>query len=406
MGFSHRCYQHQQHLRPKSLDCLFEFTQLRSEPPNPTMRLSNTPPTLLSLIFIAFSHIPAITAIPFDLQEFGFAWLQDRGYGNCGADLQYTCTAGQSCSTTVNAAGTPIAFCGAAAASVGGGAYSYAVYTTTYTETDLVLRTSTYTSSWEAAATTSVYVAPAAAICTPSLGQQSCGVICCASTQACAGSGWCTDTATSLWSYTAPAPTVTSTYSAPLRPTSGGVTTATSVVAATTTQPFIAPATASGSTLPVTAHSSSGGLSGGAIAGIVIGVIAGIIILLLICFCCCLKAGFDGLLALFGLGKRRRRSTEKIETVERYSRHGSGTASRRDTHTGWFGRSSGPTRVTEERKKSSSGFGGLGAVGAGLIGLAVLLGLKRRHDRKEKVARSEVHSSYYTDSYTGTSASM
>jgi len=141
-------------------------------------------------------------------------------------------------------------------------------------------------------------------------------------------------------------------------------------------------------------------LSGGAIAGIVIGTIAGIILLLLICFCCIVKAGFDGLLALFGFGKRRRR-TERIETVERYSRHGSGTASRRDTHTGWFGR---PARVDETRKKKSGGFGGLGAVGAGLVGLAVILGLKRRHDRKEK-ARSDISSSYYTDSYTGTSAS-
>jgi len=144
-------------------------------------------------------------------------------------------------------------------------------------------------------------------------------------------------------------------------------------------------------------------LSAGAIAGIVIGVIAGIILLLLICFCCILKAGFDGLLALFGLGKKKRRSTERIETVERYSRHGSG-ASRRDTHTGWFGASK-PTRVDESRKKKSSGFGGLGAVGAGLLGLAVVLGLKRRHDKKEKAARSDISSSYYTDSFTGTSAS-
>lgn len=115
-----------------------------------------------------------------------------------------------------------------------------------------------------------------------------------------------------------------------------------------------------------------------------------------------MKAGFDGLLALFGLGKKKRRSTERIETVERYSRHGSG-ASRRDTHTGWFG-ASRPTRVEETRKKKSSGFGGLGAVGAGLLGLAVVLGLKRRHDRKEK-ERTDISSSYYTDSYTGTSAS-
>jgi hypothetical protein len=61
--------------------------------------------------------------------------------------------------------------------------------------------------------------------------------------------------------------------------------------------------------------------------------------------------------------------------------------------------------VDESRKKKSSGFGGLGAVGAGLAGLALILGLKRRHDRKEKASRSDISSSYYTDSYTGTSAS-
>jgi hypothetical protein len=148
-------------------------------------------------------------------------------------------------------------------------------------------------------------------------------------------------------------------------------------------------------------------LSGGAIAGIVIGTIAGVILLLLFCFCCILKAGFDGLLAIFGLGNRRnRRSRERVEVVEeRYSRHGSGTASRRDTHTGWVGAGGRPARVTETRKKQSSGFGGLGAVGAGLLGLAVILGLKRNRDRKEMVERTEVNSSYYTDSLTGTSES-
>ena len=147
-------------------------------------------------------------------------------------------------------------------------------------------------------------------------------------------------------------------------------------------------------------------MSAGAIAGIVIGVIAGIILLLLLCFCCIVKAGFDGLLAIFGLGKKRRRSTERVEVIEeRYSRHGShaGGASRRDTHTGWVG-GSRPARVTEKRKKDS-GFGGLGMVGAGLLGLAAVLGLKRNHDKKTKSHRSDVSSTYYTDSYTGTSAS-
>jgi hypothetical protein len=192
-----------------------------------------------------------------------------------------------------------------------------------------------------------------------------------------------------------PMPT-TGTYSAPYRPTSGS--TATTTISATTTAPFLAPATASGSTFPTpVAQEGGGGLSPGAIAGIVIGVIAGIILLLLICFCCIVKAGFSGLMAIFGLGRKRRRSTERIETVEHYSRHGSGTGSRREHHSGWFG---GPARVDSSRKKKSSGFGGLGAVGAGLAGLAAMLALKRN---KEKKPRSDVSSSYY--SYTDTSAS-
>jgi len=369
------------------------------------MRLSQTPSTLLSLLLVVLSHGRAVEAAPFEFPNLGLGLLQERGGGNCGADLQYTCTEGQTCATTVNAAGYNIAYCaaGAPTAAGGGGEYSYAVYTTTWTETDLQTRTSTWTSSWQAPATTAA-PAPASTTAMCSLGQQACGSICCASDQTCAGAGWCTAAASTLWSYT-PAPTVTSTYSAPLRPTSGGVTTD---VPETTTQPFIAPATASGSSLPLTMHEKSNGLSGGAIAGIVIGVIAGIILLILFCFCCILKAGFDGVLAIFGLGKSSRRPTEKVEVIERYSRHGSGTASRRDTHNGWFG-ASRPSRVTETRKKSG-GFGGLGAVGAALLGLAVILGLKRRHDRKQQQQRpppSEISSSYYyyTDSYTGTSES-
>ncbi|RAL65063.1 hypothetical protein DID88_001170 [Monilinia fructigena] len=163
----------------------------------------------------------------------------------------------------------------------------------------------------------------------------------------CEYSGQCT-ARTSLWSYTA----TTGTYSAPLRPTSGA---STSTVSATTTQPFVAPATASGSTLPITSTSSSN-LSAGAIAGIVIGTIAGAILLLLLCFCCVVKGLWDVGLEVWG------------------------------------------------------------AVGAGLVGLAVVLGLKKREDdrREERDEKrrpgptatvTDISSTYYTDSYTGTSAS-
>jgi len=370
------------------------------------MRLSQNPPTLLSLLFTVLSHTSIVKATP--LFGFNLGILEPRQYGNCGIDKQYTCLAGQACTTTNN-----IASC--VAADAGG----FAVYTTTYTETNLLLRTSTYTSSWQAAATTVAWVAPvnpAAVTCAAEPAAYSCGPICCASNQRCHQWGTCTEfgpqpTATTLWTYTdQPAPTVTNPVSTgvlPFRPTSGGASTLTSTRSATTTMPFLAPATASGSTLPITSHSSGGGLSPGAIAGIVIAVILGIIILLLICFCCILKGALSTILGIFGLGGKKRRSTERTETIERYSRHGSAVGgSRRDTHTNWFGR---PTKVSEKRKeKKSSGFGGLGAVGAGLAGLALVLGLKRNHDKKKtssRPAHSDISSSYYTDSYTGTSAS-
>jgi hypothetical protein len=360
------------------------------------MRLSQTPSKLLSLLLVALSQTNTVEASPFAreaLRHLGFSWLQDRSScaSYCGAQGQYCCVSGEACYT--NAAN--VAYC-----SAGSGSGGYALYTTTWTETDTITRTSTISSYYQyATSTTAAVVATLAAsppICTTSLGQSSCGKICCASDQRCAFSNSCTPYSSS---YVA---TGTSSYSAPVKGTSGGVSTATASI--TTTQTFLPAATASGSTFPITATSTSG-LSGGAIAGIVIGVIAGIILLLLICFCCIVKAGFDGLLALFGFGKKRRSSTERVEVVERYSRHGSGTGSRRDTHTGWFG-GSRPTGMSEKRKEKSSGLGGLGMVGAGLLGLAAVLGLKRSHDNKKaRTERSDISSTYYTDSYTGTSAS-
>lgn len=375
------------------------------------MRPLSTPATFFTLFVVALSSTRPVEAAPLEFPHLGFAWLHGRDGGNCGSDSQYTCTGSESCSTSYDAAGQAIAYCAAATPTSDSGSLNYGVFTTTYTQTDLVVMTSTYTSSWQDAETTpqSIGGTPTAepAICTSSLGQQSCGVICCAIGQGCAGPGWCTATTTFYTNTVTATPAITS-GSPPLRRTSGVAT-----VSVTTTQPFTPPATASGSTLPIVNHSSGGGgLSGGAIAGIVIGVLAGIGILILICFCCIVRAGFHGVLSLLGLRNNdKKRRTEKIETVERYSRHSgsgrTGTASRRDTHSGWFG--SRPNRVEEKRKKSS-GWGGMAAVTAGLVGLAVILGLRRRNKRKEQEKRqsrpvSDVSSSYYSYSYTATSAS-
>jgi hypothetical protein len=179
----------------------------------------------------------------------------------------------------------------------------------------------------------------------------------------------------------------------PYRPTSGTVVTVTSIGSATTTQSFLAPLGTDGSTLIGTQQSSGGGLSGGAIAGIVIGVIAGIIILLLICACYCFKGILDSLLAIFGLGPRARRRTEETIIEERHSHHGSGAVGGRT----WFG--SRPSRA--EKRKESSGLG-LAGVGAALATLAVVLGLKRRHDRRYE-EKSSYGSSYYDSEYTSSS---
>ncbi|KAK2626812.1 hypothetical protein QTJ16_003987 [Diplocarpon rosae] len=362
------------------------------------MQHSRTPPSLISLLFALLAQTQIADAGPYpkdDLHDLGFAFLQPREcVSYCGADNQYCCTHGQGCFTNAG-----VASCIATAAPVAGAGVEgvYGVYTTTWTETNLVTKTSTI--SYAIETTPAAWVAPLAsdvpAICTPSLGESSCGKICCASDQRCAPEG---NTCTAYSS----AYLGVSTYSSPLRPTDGAILTITSLASATTTVPFQAPATASGSTFPITQTDGGDGLSAGAIAGIVVGVIAGVILLLLICFCCIVKTGFEGLLAIFGLGKKKRRSTERIKVEERYSRYGSGTASGRDTHAGWFG-GSRPTKVTEKRKKDS-GLGGLGMVGAGLLGMAAILGLKRKHDRKSRstVTRSDISSTYYTDSYTGT----
>ncbi|RDL41946.1 uncharacterized protein BP5553_01925 [Venustampulla echinocandica] len=357
------------------------------------MRLAQTPTSLLSLLLVALSNIESTQAWPIGELDFSFLTGRAACVSFCGADSQFCCTQGQSCTTLSGNIATCVAGGSNAVATGAGGV---AVYTTTWTETGLVAHTSTVSSYLQAP--TQSPPLEGAPICKTNLGETSCGTVCCPSDQTCGETaGTCVRRTT--WAYNAP-----SGYSAPLRPTSGGVVTATASISPTTTQSFLPPATASGSTVPViSAEHNNKGLSPGAIAGIVIGTIAGVIILLLICFCCILRAGFDGLLAIFGLGKKKRRD-ERVEVIEeRYSRHSGRTGSQRQTHTGWFGGAGRPSKVTDSRKKKSSGLGGFGAVGAGLLGLAVILGLKKKHE-KEKPPRSDIGSSYYSyDSYTGSS---
>ena len=183
----------------------------------------------------------------------------------------------------------------------------------------------------------------------------------------------------------------------PLRPTSSTLIIVTETGSPTTTVAFETPV-ATGAEVGLTESAGgSGGLSGGAIAGIVIGTLAGLALLGFLCFYCCLRGLFASFLALFGGGKKKRRT--EVEEYERYSHHGSGRHSNAGGRT-WYGAAARPSRP--ERRDDSTGKKLLG-VGAGLAGLWAILGLKRRHDRRDDEKYSEY--SYSSDYYTNTSAS-
>ena len=396
------------------------------------MRITRAQPTLFSLLTILLTSTHPSRAKPYpraaDPGDLASVALIKRCANPCGYYSQLCCGQGQACLTDANnqptcggataagpaattSYGQATATAEATAQAQTGGQWMY--ITTTITETDFVTRVSTYSTyvvgPTAQAVPTSTYVpapAPTQGLsCDTSQGQTACGSICCASGQFCAIAGQCeaggyasggyNSGGYSSGGYSSGEYSSASTFSAPLRPTSGTGTTITGGPASTV--PFQTPVGTAGGVNFGGTTTSNNGLSGGAIAGIVIGVIAGIILLILLCAACCFRAGFDGLRDLFGIGRRRRvRSETRVE--ERYSRHGSGSGGR---HGGWFG--SRPARVDGPPPRRSSGLGGLGAVTAGLAGLAIALGLKRRRDRNEK---SNSGSSYsYSDSYYDTSES-
>ena len=371
--------------------------------------LLSHPPTLLSLLFTILSSTHTTGARPNlsdeerQLLESRYHYLSERDCANpCGWTGQLCCQSGQTCGT--NSAGQAVCNGGGLAADVQAanaqtGGWEY--YVTTYTETDFIVHTSTYSSSFEAE------TPPAAAAPTPTsgltcnsgLGEVSCGNICCATGQYCAYAGQCQasngngDESSS--SYLAQITTTAATNTAPLRPTSNAITTVTSTGTKTTTTQFGTPSaapTAAGGTAAMSTTSNNG-LSGGQIAGIVIGVILGIIILILLLLCCCAASAADAILGFFGLRNRRRRRDTTIIEEHRHHHSSNAGGGRR-----WFGM--GPTRV--DKPKKSSGVGGLTAVAGGLGALAIILGLKRRRDKK--IEKSEYSgSSYYSDYYSSQS---
>jgi hypothetical protein len=355
------------------------------------------PATLTSLLYLIISskNVSAGPLLPKDELQRDIDWVKhlfdrqapcDGIY--CGADRQYCCTGGSTCYTDVG----NIAKCGAPTpGAFAAGASSLVYYTTTIVLTNLQTVTSTYSTLIGAPATTTQYLAQSTLICATN--QDSCGALCCNhGIETCAGLGSCVSIGAM--------PTSTP-YSAPLRPTGVLTTVVTAIVSPTTTQTFV-PAQSGNSTIPIGATGGNSGLSAGAIAGIVIGVLAAVIILILICFCCVLRAGFDAILGIFGLGRKRREERVEI-TEERYSRRGSG--SRRESHTGWFG---GGRRTRVEEKKKSSTLAKEGGIIAGialaLAGLWAVLGFRKK--QRAKPPRSDVSYTTYTDSYSGAGSSQ
>ncbi|UPX18627.1 uncharacterized protein EKO05_0008920 [Ascochyta rabiei] len=298
---------------------------------------------------------------------------------SCGWDDWLCCPSGSSCITDASNQ----AQCGPAGAAATGGGWVY--YTTTYVETVGAVTKTSVGSSYAGGSG-----GPTAAACGSS--QSPCGSVCCDSGLYCknSDSGTCAVIAGGSSGGILP----TASASAPVRPTSSTLVVITYTGTPTATVPFQSPIP-TGASGALTETEASSGLSAGAIAGIVIGVILGILLLLLLCLFCCARALFDTLLGILGIGGKKRTHTHEETTyIEDHYSGGAAAAGGR-----WYGQ--GASRPMSEKKH---GIGkGLG-VAAALGGLALALGLKRKHDRKEDQSTVISGSSYYYSDYTSSSS--
>ncbi|KAJ4368395.1 hypothetical protein N0V83_006752 [Neocucurbitaria cava] len=364
------------------------------------MRLFSAPSGVLSLVALTCLLAPCALAKPYpvhieELRELHNASqiIEKRSCDNggtpCGWYGTLCCASNQQCYTDSNNQ----AQCGAAgqvtatAAATGAGTWQYS--TTTWVET---VGLTTYTSVY------STFVPSTATATSCSDSQSPCNSICCDSGFYCGTGGQCVIIGGGSSGGILP----TGTASAPLRPTSSGIVVVTYTGSPTATVPFQTPIpTGANGTLVATGAASGGGLSGGAIAGIVIGVILGILLLLLLCLFCCARALFDTIAAIFGFGKKNRKHTHEETYIEEHHHSGGGAAAAGGGR--WYGqgRPSRPSRPANSEKKSGVGKG-LG-MAAALGGLALALGLKRKHDRKDDKSTTVSGSSYYYSDYTSSS---
>ena len=368
------------------------------------MRLHEIPSSLFCLItIISQSTRPVTAAVLLSAEQFatlGNNTLVERGSCSagqtaCGYYGQLCCNSNEYCYTDSNSQ----AQCGQkqvdttqyqSVAQTTTGQWS--TYTTTYVQTDLKTVTQTY----------STFYPVTTLQCTYALGQTPCGSCCCQSGQMCQSPGQCVVVAGGSSAYYSSFYTVTTntqTAIVPVRGTSGTTITVSQTGSYTTTVPYQTAVTTGGAILTQT--TTNHGLSGGAIAGIVIGVIAGLILLFLLCACLCFKTLWDGLLSILGIRRGGRRRTEETYIDRRSSR-------RRSDGRTWFGTRPGRASRTSvdvvEKRRTDSGLRGIATVGAALGGLALLLGLKRRRDRRREEDKNSVsYDSYYSSDYTSAS---
>ena len=301
---------------------------------------------------------------------------------SCGWDNWLCCPSGSTCGVDANNQ----AVCGTASAGSGGG---WAYYTTTYVETlGAVTKTSIGSSYTGGQAATTGAASPGCAN-----SAQTCGSVCCESGLYCYDANTSQCKAIAGGSSGGIVPTISA--SAPVRPTQSSFVIITYTGTPTATGPFQTPVP-TGANGSLTEEDANNGLSGGAIAGIVIGVLLGILLLLLLCLFCCARALFDTLLGILGIGGKRKHTHEETTYVEDH--HHSGGAAAAGGR--WYG--AGPSRPNRPMSEKKSGFGGKMGMAAALGGLALALGMKRKHDKEDKSTTISGSSYYYSD-YTSSS---